>query len=163
MSDPFGVLFVCAGNICRSPTADAVLRHKVLDLGLERQIKVDSAGTHAYHIGDAPDPRSVATAWKHGVNMLDLRARKVSAADFQDFDWLVAMDGGHHQILDRLAVPGGRGQVVRVLDFLGDPEGDVPDPYYGSGDGFAQVYDMVDRGCNALLERLKERGIIPKS
>jgi protein-tyrosine phosphatase len=153
---PFSVLFVCTGNICRSPTADAVLRHKVREAGLDHLIRVDSAGTHGYHIGHAPDPRAIETALVRGkVDMHDLRARQVSVQDFNEFDWIIAMDEGHHAALDRLAISGGRGKVLRFLSFRGDAGGDVPDPYYGGQQGFDRVYDMVEAGCAAILARIQ--------
>ncbi len=152
---PFSILFICTGNICRSPTADAVLRHMVKDAGLDHLIRVDSAGTHGYHIGQAPDSRAISTALARGVDMRDLRARQVSPQDFHDFDWLIAMDEGHHVILDRLAIRNARGSVVRFLSFTGEPEGDIPDPYYGGQGGFDRVYDMVEKGCRAILDQAR--------
>lgn len=154
-NQPFSVLFVCTGNICRSPTADAVLRHKVRQAGLDHLIRVDSAGTHGYHIGHAPDERSTATALARGIVMNDLRARQVTAQDFDAFDWIIAMDEGHHVILDRMGRKNARGQVLRFLSFTGNEKGDVPDPYYGGQDGFERVYDMVEAGCDAILARIR--------
>lgn len=153
---PFSILFVCTGNICRSPTADAVLRHMVREAGLDEFILVDSAGTHGYHIGDAPDARSAATALQRGgVDMSDLRARKVALRDFEDFDWIIAMDGGHHTQLTEMADHAGTDKIVRFLSFTGDANGDVPDPYYGGQHGFDRVYDMVEAGCDAILTQVK--------
>lgn len=153
MIKPFKILFVCTGNICRSPTADAVLRHMVREAGLDGQIMVDSAGTHGYHVGDPPDPRSVSTALERGgVDMSDLRARKVSPADFHDFDWIVAMDGGHHDILKLQAALGGRAELFRFTAFLGRPEDHVPDPYYGGLEGFSQVFDLIEGGCRKIFD-----------
>ena len=145
-----GVLFVCTGNICRSPTAEAVFRHFVKEARLEDRFIVDSAGTHSYHIGDPPDPRSIATAMKRGVDMRGLRARKVEKADFSRFHYILAMDGGHHRILSRFPAQPPYGTLNL---FLG--EGDVPDPYYGALEGFEHVYDLIEEGSRCLLSGIR--------
>ena len=130
------------------------MRHKVAAAGLGHLIAADSVGTHGYHIGEPPDPRSIATAMRLGkVDMSSLRARQVTAQDFHDFDWLVAMDAGHHEVLARMLRGNGecRGSIRRFMAFLDEPEGDVPDPYYGGQGGFDRVYDMIDRGCERML------------
>jgi protein-tyrosine phosphatase len=150
-SPPIGVLFVCTGNICRSPTAEAVFRHKVREAGLESRFLIDSAGTQGYHIGDPPDERAIATALVRGVDMRDLRARKVEAADFTRFHTILAMDSGHYDLLSRF-----KDQPLDGLElFLG--QGDVPDPYYGTQKGFDDVYDLIERGCIRLLKNLQVR------
>ena len=117
---------------------------------------MDSAGTHGYHIGEPPDARSISTALvRGGVDMRDLRARQVSGSDFKEFDWLIAMDRGHHGILDQLGGPSARPRILRFLSFTGQAEGDVPDPYYGGQAGFDAVYDMVEAGCNQILARIR--------
>jgi len=149
--ESIGVLFVCTGNICRSPTAEAVFRHHVLEAGLEDRFVIDSAGTHGYHIGDPPDPRSVATAMSRGVDMQGLRARKVEEGDFARFHYILAMDGGHHRLLSRFLPQPPYG----ALDlFLG--QGDVPDPYYGTVKGFEDVYDLIEGGSRRLLSAIRE-------
>lgn len=148
---PFRVLFVCTGNICRSPTADGILRHMVREAGMERVVEVDSAGTHGYHTGEPPDPRSTATAQAHGVDLSRLRARAVEEADFKQFDWIVAMDSGHHDWLERLAGPEDGGKIQRFMGFLGQPEGNVADPYYGGNGGFEAVYSQIEQGCRKIL------------
>lgn len=158
----FKILFVCTGNICRSPTADGVLRHMVRQTGLEDWILVDSAGTHGYHIGEPPDSRAVVTAMtRGGVDLAALHARQVCAEDFSDFDWIIAMDGGHHDILMRSCNGSGK-NILRFCAFLGDPEGHVSDPYYGGLDSFAQVYDQIEAGCRnilaAAMTEIGERG-----
>jgi len=148
------VLFVCLGNICRSPLAEGVMRHLVAERGLQDQIEIDSAGTGAWHVGEGPDVRSVEIAARNGVSLDGQSARKVSPADFRDFTRIVAMDASNFRDLRSLA-PSGAAADLRLLRDS-DPEGagDVPDPYYGGGDGFATVYAMVDRSCRALLDEI---------
>ncbi|HEU4838989.1 MAG TPA: low molecular weight protein-tyrosine-phosphatase [Micavibrio sp.] len=148
--ESIGVLFVCTGNICRSPTAEAVFRHLVQSARLEDRFVIDSAGTHGYHIGDPPDPRSVATAMKRGVDMRPLRARKVEDADFSRFHYILAMDGGHQRILSRFPAQPPYGALSL---FLGG--GDVPDPYYGVLKGFEHVYDLIEEGSRRLLSGIR--------
>jgi protein-tyrosine phosphatase len=152
------VLFVCTGNICRSPTAEGVFRAMVAAEGLDDRIGSDSAGTHGYHVGEPPDQRSTAAAKRRGVAMDDLRARKVSAADFDEFDLVLAMDRGHHDILARLCPKGREGRLALFMDFA--PSWgikDVPDPYYGGADGFERVLDMIEAGAGGVLGHLRER------
>lgn len=151
-TSPIGVLFVCTGNICRSPTAEAVFRHKVLEAGLDRHFRIDSAGTHGYHIGDPPDSRSIATALAKGVDIRNLRARKVEKADFIKFDHILAMDTGHFSHLERL------GDRVRLAMYLTDPDYiDLPDPYYGSQRDFDLVFRLVEEETGRLLRRLAKQ------
>lgn len=150
------MLFVCTGNICRSPTAEGVFRTMVTRAGLEHAIFADSAGTHDYHIGDSPDPRAIEHARRRGYDLSDLRARRIHATDFARFDLLLACDEGHHRILRRLAPPDARGRVARLLEYA--PElglRDVPDPYYGDPAGFEHVLDIVEQAAAGLLAALK--------
>ena len=150
------VLFVCTGNICRSPTAEGVFRTLVARHGLECEIGTDSAGTHDYHVGEAPDSRSCAAARARGVVLDDLRARQVTRADFAAFDLVLAMDRGHYAQLARLCPPGSEGRLHLFLDFA--PQlgvRDVPDPYYGGGDGFERVLDLIEAGCEGLLQHIR--------
>jgi protein-tyrosine phosphatase len=150
------VLFVCTGNICRSPTAEGVFRHLVREAGLEGRIATDSAGTHGYHVGEPPDRRSVACARRRGIDISDLRARQVRALDFEEFDLLLAMDEGHRAALVRLAPPGARGRVGLFLDHAPDaPRREVPDPYYGEGTHFEEVFDLCERAARGLLDSLR--------
>jgi protein-tyrosine phosphatase len=149
------VLFVCTGNICRSPTAEGVFRELAQRAGLV--VRVDSAGTHDYHAGEAPDRRAVAHARQRGYDLTLLRARQVAAPDFEEFDLLVAMDRGHLRILERMAPPVHRGKLRLMLEFAGQPEGDVPDPYYGAGDGFERVLDLVEAASRGLVDHLRNR------
>ena len=149
----FAVLMVCMGNICRSPTAEAVLRQKLKGAGLEHRVFVDSAGTHAYHVGAPPDARAQHHARLRGVTMADLRARRVEDEDFESFDLLLAMDEDNQaELLDR-APSGTEGRIKLLMDFARRHPGQrqVPDPYYGSAAGFDTVLDLVDDACDGLL------------
>lgn len=152
----YNVLFVCTGNICRSPTAHGAFRHALQAAGMERWVTVDSAGTHGYHIGDPPDPRSVAAAKARGVVIHDLRARKLVAADAELFDLILAMDRGHLSHIQRLVPAGSRAQVSLFLDYA--PEAvlrEVPDPYYGGAQDFELVLDLVEQGVRGLLAHVR--------
>lgn len=152
-----GVLFVCTGNICRSPTAEGQFRAAVKAAGLEHRFAVDSAATHDYHVGNPPDSRTVKAAQRRGLDLAPLRARQVSAADFGDFDFIVAMDRGHLQILTALAPPGGQERLSLFLDHA--PQSglrDVPDPYYGGPNGFETVLDLIEAGCDGLLAHIRQ-------
>ncbi len=151
-----GVLFVCTGNICRSPTAEGVFRALVSSDGLEDRIRVDSAGTHGWHIGNPPDSRSQDAARRRGIELGDLRAREVSILDFDRFDYIVAMDRGHVEILNGFCPDGERHRIRTMLEFAPDlNEADVPDPYYGSGDGFERVLDMIEAAAAGLLADIR--------
>lgn len=151
---PVKVLFVCTGNICRSPLAEGLLRALAGEAGLA--VEADSAGTHDYEIGDPPDPRSVASALRRGIDISDHRARQVDEIDFEHFDLIVALDRGHHRILRQLAPRGARARLHLLMEFApGDPP-DVRDPYYGDAAGFDPVRDQIERGVRGLLERLRD-------
>lgn len=156
--DPVGVLFVCLGNICRSPLAEGIFRDLLEERGLSHRFRVDSAGTGAYHVGEPPDPRSRRVAQEHGVT-LEGRARQVRPEDFQTFDYVIAMDRENLRNLERLEGGAGQSAALHLLREF-DPEGEgpdggeVPDPYYGGPDGFERVYRMVRRSCRALLDEL---------
>jgi protein-tyrosine phosphatase len=143
------VLFVCTGNICRSPTAEGVMRKMVADLGLD--IHVESAGTHDYHVGDAPDERAQHHAKGRGYDLSAQRARQVRKRDFAEFDLIIAMDRGHLSILLRHCPPQHLGKVRMLVDGH-----DVPDPYYGGPEGFEQVLDMVEAACLGILSELRD-------
>ncbi len=152
------VLFVCLGNICRSPTADVVFRQYVRDAGLEEQIRIDSAGTGDWHIGRAPDPRTQEAAARRGYDMSSLRARQVTPADFYAFDVVLAMDNANLADLEAMRPSDANGTLARFLDYATDSaEREVPDPYYGGNDGFDQVLDLVEDGARGLLASLQER------
>lgn len=156
------ILFVCMGNICRSPTAHAVLRKLVIDEGIADQIEIDSAGTHAYHIGEPPDSRSQQTALRRGVDMNDLRARKVELGDFSDYHYILAMDQDNLSNLRALVAQGrASARVELFMDYAEDwSEQEVPDPYYGGAQGFERVFDMVEAASRGLLDALRTRGEI---
>ncbi len=152
------VLFVCLGNICRSPTAEGVMRALVRDAGLEDRIEIDSAGTGSWHIGDAPDARATAAARERGI-VLEGAARQVQRGDFEAFDLIVAMDRQNLADLRHLAPDERAAEKVVLLREL-DPASagrqlDVPDPYHGGARGFEHVLDLVHDACTALLERLR--------
>lgn len=152
------VLFICMGNICRSPTAEAVFRDYVERAGLSDAIQVDSAGTHDYHIGEAPDARTQRAASQRGYEMGHLRGRQVQADDFSRFDYVLAMDEGNLQILQRLRPQDAASHLGLFLDFARrHREREVPDPYYGGADGFERVLDMVEDAAEGLLQHLVQR------
>lgn len=151
----YAVLMVCTGNICRSPTADGLLRHALQSAGLTGRVFVDSAGTHDYHIGDPPDRRSVATAQRYGVDLAELRARQVTKADFASFDLVLAMDDGHYRQLLQLCPPQYRDRVKLYLSYAPEFGRDVPDPYYGKGDGFEKVWQMCQAVTDALVTDIR--------
>lgn len=153
------VCFVCLGNICRSPTAEGVFRHLVREAGLEHAFVIDSAGTAAHHVGEAPDPRSTAAAKRRGI-ALEGAARKFVAADFERFDYVIALDGRNFDDLRALAPHDearARLSMLRDHDPSSPRRADVPDPYYGGSRGFEEVLDLCERACEALLASLRER------
>ena len=151
------VLFVCMGNICRSPTAEGYFRHIVEEAGLTDQIKIDSAGTHAYHIGSPPDHRAQAAASKRGIDLSSLRGRKVENKDFTDFDYVLGMDNSNHSDLQEVA--GGHAEnLFMFLAFANNfSETEVPDPYYGGDQGFEHVLDLIEDASRGLLNDIKEK------
>lgn len=152
------VLFVCMGNICRSPTAHGVFRELVRREGLEGQVQIDSAGTHAYHVGNPPDRRAQATAERRGIEISDLRARQVQPEDFERFDYIIAMDADNLADLEAICPAGMEGRLRLFLDFAPErPEREVPDPYYGGPQGFEQVFDLVEEAARGLLEEIRHR------
>ena len=147
---------VCLGNICRSPTAHAVLDKLLQNKGLSDFIEVDSAGTSAYHLGDHPDPRSIAAAQRRGYSLEQQVARQVSLQDFQKFDYVLAMDADNLQHLESAAPSGCKAQVQLLLAYSTDATESVPDPYFGdAGQGFEKVLDLVEDACQRLLEQLQ--------
>jgi protein-tyrosine phosphatase len=152
------ILFVCMGNICRSPTAEGVFRRLVAERVPGVEIEVDSAGTHDYHVGDPPDPRSIAAAARRGVDLRQLRARLIRDEDFERFDLIIAMDRLNREtLLERSPAPF-RERIRLFMEFASDPEvEDVPDPYYGGAPGFERVLDLAEEAAAGLLDEVLER------
>lgn len=143
------MLVVCSGNICRSPTAEGVLRRRIEDAGLTGEIEVDSAGTGGWHVGEPPDERATAAAARRGIPLTGA-ARQIGPDDFDEFDLILAVDDENLTRLRRIAPPGAGGR-VRKLD-----RADIPDPYYGGADGFDHVLDQIIAACDALLDELRQ-------
>jgi len=150
------VLFVCMGNICRSPTAQGLFRRLVEEAGLEEVIETDSAGTHAYHVGNPPDLRAQETARRRGLELSDLRARQVCQEDFERFDYILAMDEDNYYSLSLICPREHQGKLKLLMEYAEHwGEREVPDPYYGGDQGFERVFDMVEAACRGLLEEIQ--------
>lgn len=155
---PVKVLFVCMGNICRSPTAQGVFRKLLEVQGLDRVVETDSAGTHAYHVGEPPDRRAQETAVRRGVDLSDLRARRIASDDFEYFDYVLAMDQDNYHSLSSVCPPADRRKLMLFMDFAPHLRNrEVPDPYYGAAGGFEQVFDMVEAAAEGLLRDVRRR------
>jgi len=158
VSTPVQVLFVCMGNICRSPTAHGVFRHMVEEAGLADSIAIDSAGTHDFHIGKPPDRRATRAAAERGYRLDDLRARAVAPRDLDAFDHVLAMDRANHRALLAMGTPEERPKVELFMAYAeGYSDDEVPDPYYGGVSGFDDVLDRVEAGCRGLLVHVRGR------
>ena len=152
------VLFVCMGNICRSPTAEGVFRKLTEDENLSHVIEIDSAGTHAYHIGNQPDPRSQTAAHQRGIDLSRQRARKVNELDFELFDYILPMDRDNYSNLLEICPAHLENKLRLFLEFADViPDMEVPDPYYGGARGFERVLDMVEEASKGLLQHIKSR------
>lgn len=153
------VLFVCMGNICRSPVAEGVFQRMLESTGLVGKVYVDSAGTHSYHIGAPPDRRSQETALRRGVDLRNLRARQVTVADFAEFDYVLAMDSDNlANLLALCQMPELRSRAQLFMDYAPDlPEREVPDPYYGGPSGFERVMDLIEVAAEGLLVNIRQR------
>jgi len=152
------ILFVCMGNICRSPSAEGFFVTALQQSKVRDRVSTDSAGTHGYHVGHAPDPRAVSTASDFGVDISQLRARKVSASDFDDYDLIIAMDGSNFNDLQSIQPEDSKASLKMMMQF--HPEAnpaDVPDPYYGGMDGFTYMCELLDSATRGLLKDVEGR------
>ena len=150
------ILFCCMGNICRSPTAHGVFENMVKQAGMVADVEVDSAGTHAYHIGEMPDSRSSQCASERGFDLSYIRARRVEVSDFDYFDYVLAMDNDNLSILQSMSPKQHKNKVCLFLDYAKScTETEVPDPYYGGPNGFDHVFDLVEQASKGLLEEIK--------
>jgi protein-tyrosine phosphatase len=157
-TDQINVLFVCMGNICRSPTAHGVFANLVAQANLQHVITVDSAGTHAYHIGEAPDQRSQQTASIRGIDLSNLKARKVLVHDFAEFDYILVMDQANLNNLRTMIPRNTKARVQLFMDYAQRwQEREIPDPYYGGTQGFERVLDMVEDAAEGLLLHLRQQ------
>ena len=156
LNNKTSILLVCMGNICRSPTAEGVLRHRLREQGLTERIITDSAGTHDYHIGKPPDPRAQEAARRRGYDISDLRARQVERADFELFDRILAMDEGNLGILRADCPRQHTGKLELFLDYARErSEREVPDPYFGGSRGFEYVLDLIEEASEGLIASLR--------
>jgi protein-tyrosine phosphatase len=153
------VLFVCMGNICRSPTAEGVFRKVIEDRNTADRFLIDSAGTHAYHVGEPSDSRAQQTAKRRGVDLSKIRARKVSPSDFEYFDHVLAMDADNYHMLLAASPEEHQHKIALFLDYAPDhSEQDVPDPYYGGANGFEHVFDLVEDASQGFYQTvMKEK------
>ncbi len=155
MSAPISVLFVCTGNICRSPTAEGVFRDRVSKASAHDRFLIDSAGTGGWHIGNPPDPRSTATALARGVDISKLRARQLGREDYEKFEYLIALDGTHLDFMQKQKPGSSLSQLSLLLHHARIQAGDdVPDPYYGGQQDFDRAYDLIEAGIDGLFETL---------
>lgn len=147
------VLFVCTGNICRSPTAEAIFKDRVRTLKLSATC--DSAGTFGYHVGDPPDYRSIEAAQNHNIDITDIRGRKLTNDDFDKFDYLIAMDKGHERTMRRMVDEQYHDKIKLLLDYHDQYQGmNIPDPYYGEVDGFEKTFNIIEEGVNAFIDKV---------
>jgi len=152
---PTSVVFVCLGNICRSPTAEGVFRALVKSRGLVNSIHIDSAGTSDWHVGESPDPRAIKAARARGIDLTGLRGRQAIARDFSEFDYVIAMDNENYANLSRLATPEQQAKLHLFLEFAENvPEVEVPDPYFGGAGGFPHVLDLIENASKGLLNHM---------
>ena len=154
MSQNTSVLFVCLGNICRSPTAEAVFRHKAQEAGLD--IEIDSAGTHGYHIGKSPDKRAQAAGIERGYSFKGLKCRRVNETDFEHFSYILAMDNSNFMNLRGMSDSQYHDKIHLFLDFAQTEEKEVPDPYYGGKRGFELVLDLIEQASDGLLAHIQQ-------
>ncbi|RUR32417.1 low molecular weight phosphotyrosine protein phosphatase [Vreelandella andesensis] len=153
------VLFVCLGNICRSPTAEGVFWHAVEKAGLSSHVSVDSCGVGNWHVGKAPDTRAQVAALQRGIDISNLRARQLSASDFLEFDYVLGMDRDNLEAMRALQPSNSRAHVGLFLDFADMPESEVPDPYYGGDEGFESVLTLIEAASAGLIAQLRNDGL----
>lgn len=159
MSEPLRLLLVCLGNICRSPLAEGALRARIAAAGLQQRVTVDSVGTGGWHVGDPPDPRAVATAARHGVDIASLRARQLRAEDFACFDWLLCADRQNLRDVGLRTPPGAKARAALLLEWAGSGEpAEIPDPYAGGEADFERAWRLVDTAALGIVERLRGHG-----
>ena len=157
IEEKMSILFVCMGNICRSPTAEGVFRYHVSQAGLDERVMIDSAGTHAYHVGEPPDRRAMAAAARRGMSLEGIRARRVADEDFERFDYIIAMDEDNLYRLKDQSPPEHHEKLRLFLEFSSSNQREVPDPYYGGSAGFERVLELVEDASRGLLETLSRR------
>ena len=158
MAEPLRLLVVCLGNICRSPLAEGVLRQRLHDAGLDHRVELDSAGTGNWHVGEPPDPRTVANAARHGVDLTLLRARQLHASDYRRFDWLLCADRSNLSEVRARAPAGAPARSALRLEWAGMGQGaEILDPYTGGPEAFERVWTLVDRAARAVVARLADR------
>ncbi|MFD2205032.1 low molecular weight protein-tyrosine-phosphatase [Kiloniella antarctica] len=153
----YKVLFVCTGNICRSPSANGILRHKLAEESLSHLIETDSVGTHSYHIGEAPTSQGLKLASQRGYDYSDLRARQLKQHDFHDFDLILAMDCGHMNILQSKCPPEHLPKLFMFLDFCDEANKEVNDPYYGGPSDYETMLDVIEIGVTGLISHLSQK------
>ena len=149
------VLFVCLGNICRSPTAEGVFRRALEQAGLADEVEIDSCGVGSWHVGKAPDSRAQQAALCRGIDLSGLRARQLNVQDFAEFDYVLGMDQDNLRAICDLKPANSQAHVGLFLDFAGTPGAEVPDPYYGGDEGFENVLNMIEAASNGLIQHLK--------
>jgi protein-tyrosine phosphatase len=151
------VLFVCMGNICRSPMVEGVFKTKIANSPLAQHFEIDSAGTGNWHEGNLPDPRAIKTMERHNIDITDQRSRPVRKSDYLKFDLILAMDHDNLDLLIANAPIKEQHKIHLFFEFALEQDTPIPDPYYGEGDGFETVYHMLDKGCSGLVEKLEAK------
>ncbi|MCZ4281038.1 low molecular weight phosphotyrosine protein phosphatase [Kiloniella laminariae] len=157
MMKNYSVLFVCTGNICRSPAGEGILRHRLREKNMDKQVRTDSAGTHDYHLGDPPTATGLKLARKRGYDYADLRARKVTVRDFEEFDLVLAMDMGHLAILQQICPAERYHKLSLFLDYSAITDKNVADPYYGGAADYEAMLDVIEQGVDALLPHIEKQ------